>query len=102
MNELKKKTMLTIFTIFTSILFISFVILNVTFYHRERTNIERTVTFMNNANFMNRNIRPEDSNMVFMDYEVYTAIIDKNSVSIINNGFNNNDFDALEVAVDVW
>ncbi len=101
MNKLKVKTFTTIFSILSFILVVIIVVTNYQSYNREQENIKRNITRMDNLTFnfdknpFKQNEPPEDlNNHIIMDYEVYTVILNNDSVSDIishsENGTLNN------------
>ncbi len=102
MKELSKKTLLTLFIIFSSILFISLLTINVISYKREYDNINRNISFMDNKGFKDRNVKSTPENMIFMDYEIYTVNIKNGKVNnIINHGTYDNSFDIKKISNDL-
>ena len=84
MNDLKKKTFITIFSIFTLFLVIITVFTNVQNYTREYNNVKNNLLRVNNMNLDKLN---RQDNRIIMDYEIYTVLFDndKNILSIISH-----------------
>ena len=94
MKELNKKVFKIIFLILSLFIIIFIIIYNVSIYKKEYDNIHRNLTFIeekNNyddmfkPNYNSNMIRPMDKsfdNMMIMDYEVYSVIL--------NNGEDHN------------
>lgn len=91
MKKLKVKTFTTIFAILSLFLVSIIVVTNYQTYTREKENIKRNITRMNNIAFStNRNssFRPNEpptdlNNRIIMDYEVYTVILNNNTITNI-------------------
>lgn len=86
MKILKVKTFTTIFLMLSLFLFSIIVVTNYQTYKREKDNIKRNITRINNLSF-NANKKPFKPNLpvdlnnhIIMDYEVYTVILNNNSV----------------------
>ncbi len=86
MENLRKKTFLTIFIIISSFAVFFAAFFNIQTYHREYTNILNNLTRMRNLtlrkpNFPNKESINDDKlrNRKVMDYEVYTFILDENN-----------------------
>ena len=89
MENLKKKTFFTIFIIISLFAFIFAIFFNVQTYHREYTGILNNLTRIKNLTMERREpfdkeIKPisdeELRNRKFMDYEVYTFILNGNNI----------------------
>ncbi len=114
MKELRKKTILTIFTILTAILVTFLAVLNINSYRREYSNIERGLrVFDDRGRFQNAPPAPngndpggkmqkprELDNMMIMDNEVYTVRLtaDGEIESIVSHGTESGDFDVEGIA----
>lgn len=114
MKELRKKTILTIFTILTAILVTFLAVLNINSYRREYSNIERGLrVFDDGGRFQNAPPAPngndpggkmqkprELDNMMIMDNEVYTVRLtaDGEIESIVSHGTESGDFDVEGIA----
>ena len=112
MNELRKKTYLTIFIMLNIILIASLLIVNVRSYIRESENIERNLNILENRggfrgrgnnsgpegqdSMAERKMKPKDlENMMVMDYELYTVeLLDGEVFKVFNHGNESDDFDA--------
>ncbi len=88
MEDLKKKTFLTIFIIISGFAFIFAIFFNVQIYHREYTGILNNLTRMRNLTIqkhepLNKEMKPinddELRNRKVMDYEIYTFILNDNN-----------------------
>lgn len=117
MKELRKKTILTIFSILTAILITGLTLLNINSYRREYLSIERGLNVFDNrggfkegppgpngAGNGDLKQRPHDlDNMMVMDNEVYTVKLaaDGEIESIISHGNTSGDFDIENIAVSV-
>lgn len=116
MKELNKKVFKTIFVILSLFIVIGTVIYNVSSYKKEYNNVKRNLTFMEDRNTMkpegnppepkesNENIpEPQEQknpeNMMIMDYEVYTVVLNNKEIEkIISHGSNTSDFDIKEIS----
>ena len=113
MKELRKKTTITLFFIFTAILVASFLIMNIRNYEREYEGIDRNLNILENKggrmdNFPGgggpqpegRGFKPRElENTRIMDYEVYTVEIEDSQVTeIFNHGNSSEDFDVWSIA----
>ncbi len=116
MKELRKKTTITIFVIFTVILVASLTILNVLSYGRERVNIERNLNILENRGGRIKGVikgegdiwdgprlNPRElENTMIMDYEVYTVELSGlDIIKIFGHGNESSDFDAESIAKDI-
>lgn len=116
MKELNKKVFKTIFLILSLFLITGITIYNVSSYKKEYDSVKRNLTFMEERN----NVKPEGNppdlrdgndnipeleeqktpeNMMIMDYEVYTVILNNKEIEkIISHGSNTSDFDTKMIA----
>ena len=117
MKELRKKTILTIFSILTAILTAGLAILNINIYRREYLSIERALNVFDNrggfregppgpdgAENDDRGLKPRElDNMMIMDNEVYTVKLggDGEIESIIDHADSTGDFDIESIAASV-
>lgn len=98
MKKLKIKTFTTIFAIFSLFLISIIIVNNYQTYTREKENIKRNLTRLNNLAFDHNKgpFKPAEpkenlNNHIIMDYEVYTVILNSNGISnIINHSDKNN------------
>ena len=115
MKELNRKVFKTIFLILSLFIITGVVIFNVQSYKREYDNVKRNLTFMEDRNNKPEGNLPEPreldddvpepkeqknlENMMIMDYEVYTVVLDNKEIEkIITHGSNTSDFDTKEIA----
>ncbi len=98
MKKLTNKVFLTIFSILSFFLFISIFIYNTQNYREAYSNVYRTITFTEDSN--PKGPRPDNiDNMMIMDYEVYTVILDDNEIDrIIYHGNFETVFDIERIA----
>lgn len=84
MNELNKKVFETIFLILSLFLLIGVVGYNLSIYTKEYNDVRRNLSFIEDRDEFNH--VPEDrdlGNMMIMDYEVYTVILDEDEIERI-------------------
>ena len=102
MKELNKKVFKTIFLILTLFLITGILIYNITSYKKEYDNIKRNLTMMEERNHNKPPIPKEQNNqenMMIMDYEVYTIILNDNNIEkIISHGSNTSDFNIKNIS----
>jgi signal transduction histidine kinase len=113
MKELRKKTTITIFVIFSAILIVSLLMLNIRNYNRERESIEKNLNILENRSGLkdglngknkggkeNRKLKVRElENTMIMDYEIYTVELDDSEISkITGHGYESEDFDAESIA----
>ena len=101
MKKLTKKTFITIFSIISSFLIISLIIVNVESYKREYENIKRNLTTFNPVFRPNGKKEPELDKMMIMDYEVYTIKINNNHIENIISHGNKTDFDIDNISRNI-
>lgn len=117
MNELRRKTFLTIYAILTAILVTVLVLINIRNYNMERGNIERILNILDERGGMRNGERtpeaggmdgrmpgPRDpNNMMVMDYEAYTVVLDDKSEieTIYSHGNEADDFDIKSAAEEI-
>ncbi|MCR5508749.1 MAG: HAMP domain-containing histidine kinase [Lachnospiraceae bacterium] len=117
MNELRRKTILTLFSILTVILITALAALNINIYRREYMSIERGLNvFDNRGGFKDappgpdgtsgeaKKQKPRDiDNMMIADNEIYTVKLDTDGEisGIINHGSVSGNFDINKTAVTV-
>ncbi len=117
MKELRRKTFLTIYAILTAILVSALVMINIRNYNMERTNVERILNILDERGGMrNGEITPMDGgiaghmqgprdlgNMMVMDYEAYTVILDDNGEieTIYSHADETDDFDIGNAALEI-
>ncbi len=92
MNDLKKKTFYTIFSIISLFIVFSTFIYNYQIYMQEYHNIENNLTRM--KDFLNFDKNEEDNlnKRYIMDYYVYTILLDQNNRVIARISHNENKF----------
>ena len=97
MKELNRKVFITIFSILSLFVFIGISIYNLQSYKKEYDGLYRNLNFINDFKVPKNNdiVRPKEiDNMMFMEYEVYTIILEQDEVSkIIGHSNNNSKFD---------
>lgn len=114
MKELRKKTILTIFSILSAILITALTVLNINSYRREYSSIEHGLHIFDDkggfrggrpgpngsGNEENKPIPRDLDNMMIMDNEVYTVKLDKdgNITDIYSHGNTSDDFDIEKIA----
>ncbi len=115
MKELNRKVFKTIFLILSLFIVTGIIIYNVSSYKKEYDNVKRNLTFMDvkepfkpegnppePREFNEPMPEPRDrelDNMMIMDYEVYTIILNNNSIDrIINHSNNTSNFDIDSIA----
>ena len=109
MKKLKNKTFITIYSIFTSFIFIALFVYNMKTYNVEYKNIENNLMRMMRDrslkpnNMENEIFRDELDNRIIMDYEVYTVLLtkDNNIFDIINHSNDDTDFNSDSVALNI-
>lgn len=92
MKELNRKVFITIFSILSLFVLIGVIIYNAQSYKKEYDGLFRNLNFINEFKApKNTNIvRPKEiDNMMFMEYEVYTIILEQDQVSKIIGHSNN-------------
>ncbi len=105
MKELNKKVFKTIFIILSMFIIIGILIFNVSTYKKEYNSIKRTLTIMEDRD----SHRPDDKipnpsdreldNMMIMDHEVYTIILNNNQIErIINHSGSISNFNVKKIA----
>ena len=97
MKELNKKVFKTIFLILNLFLITGTLIYNITSYKKEFDSIKRNLTMMEERNH-SKPPEPveheEPENMMIMDYEVYTVVLNNKEIEkIVSHGTNISDFD---------
>lgn len=102
MKELKKKTFLTIFLIFTSFLLIITIFTNFQNYTREYNNIKNNLLRVNNIFYKGDKPNGID-NRIVMDYEIYTITYDSNNniVNIYTHTNEESNFDINTIASNI-
>lgn len=109
MKELNRKTFITIFLILSTFLISYLTFYNIRNYKKEYENIDRNLKFIEDRkekrepdNFNNKMEPREFDNMMIMDYEVYTVVLNNNSIDrIISHGNSTEDFDIQSIASDI-
>ncbi len=114
MKELNNKVFKTIFLILSLFIIFGVVIYNIETYKTEYENVKRNLTFMEDKNtikppelkeYNTSRISPKEheiDNMMIMDYEVYTVILNNKHIEkIISHGNNTNDFDVESIVKKV-
>lgn len=102
MKELKKKTFLTIFLIFTSFLLIITIFTNFQNYTREYNNLKNNL--LKGKNIFYRGFKPNEFEVsLVMDYELYTVLFDSNNniVNIFRHTNETTDFDIENIASNI-
>ena len=100
MKELNRKVFNTIFIILSIFIFIGLLTYNITIYNKEHHNISRNLSYREEVN----KPTPIDMNndldqMIIMDYEVYTVILNNNSIErIISHSNESTTFDIEYIA----
>ena len=99
MNELNKKVFETIFLILSLFLLIGVVGYNLSIYTKEYNDVRRNLSFIEDRDEFNH--VPEDrdlGNMMIMDYEVYTIILDDDEIErIVVHSNNQSNFNIEKV-----
>ena len=99
MNELNKKVFETIFLILSLFLLIGVVGYNLSIYTKEYNDVRRNLSFIEDRDEFNH--VPEDrdlGNMMIMDYEVYTVILDEDEIErIVVHSNNQSNFNIEKV-----
>ena len=102
MKELNKKVFKTIFLMLTLFLMTGILIYNITSYKKEYDNIKRNLTMMEERNHNKPPIPKEQNNpenMMIMDYEVYTIVINDNNIEqIIRHGSDTSNFEIEKIS----
>lgn len=107
MKELNKKTFITIFLLFSMFVIVSLVAVNLQNYNREFESIKRNLNIMDfkknhpqDVEFDNTQRNLGIDNMMVMDYEVYTVILNENNKidKIISHGNESENFNIKDVA----
>ncbi|MBR3161610.1 MAG: HAMP domain-containing histidine kinase [Bacilli bacterium] len=107
MKELNKKVFRTIFLILSVFIVLVIVVYNINIYSKEYNGVHRHLTFMDRDRFKpdDKGMEPKDrniDNMMIMDYEVYTVIINNNEIDrIISHNDNDSDFDIDKVSKSI-
>ena len=102
MKELKKKTFLTIFLIFTSFLLIITIFTNFQNYTREYNNLKNNLLKVKNIFY--RGFKPNEFEVsLVMDYELYTVLFDSNNniVNIFRHTNETTNFDIENIASNI-
>ena len=99
MNELNKKVFETIFLILSLFLLIGVIGYNLSIYTKEYNDVRRNLSFIEDRDEFNH--VPEDrdlGNMMIMDYEVYTVILDDDEIErIVVHSNNQSNFNIEKV-----
>ena len=99
MNELNKKVFETIFLILSLFLLIGVIGYNLSIYTKEYNDVRRNLSFIEERDEFNH--VPEDrdlGNMMIMDYEVYTVILDEDEIErIVVHSNNQSNFNIEKV-----
>ena len=99
MNELNKKVFETIFLILSLFLLIGVIGYNLSIYTKEYNDVRRNLSFIEDREEFNH--VPEDrdlGNMMIMDYEVYTVILDDDEIErIVVHSNNQSNFNIEKV-----
>ena len=107
MKELKKKTYMTIFAMLSLAVITVLVFVNVRNYATEKDRVDRILNTMDERGFGDRPggpgepepEKPDFQNMMVMDYELYTALIEDGEVTdVYSHGNTSEDFDAESIA----
>ena len=101
MKELSNKVFKTIFILLSLFIVIGITIYNASSYVEEYEDVKRSLEFREVKN--NNPLEPRVfDNMLIMDYEVYTVVLNNNQiVSIISHSNNQSDFDIKSIAESV-
>ena len=102
MKDLKKKTFLTIFLIFTSFLLIITIFTNFQNYTREYNNLKNNL--LKGKNIFYRGFKPNEFEVgLVMDYELYTVLFDSNNniVNIFRHTNETTNFDIENIASNI-
>ena len=99
MKELNKKVFETIFLILSLFLLIGVVGYNISIYIREYNGVRRNLSFAEERNEFNPGPENKDlGNMMIMDYEVYTIILDEDEIErIVVHSNNQSDFNIKKI-----
>ncbi|MBR1936241.1 MAG: HAMP domain-containing histidine kinase [Bacilli bacterium] len=114
MKKLNRKVFKTIFIILSLFIITGIIVYNVSSYKKEYDNVKRNLTFMVERNtskpegnppepkVFNESIPEKDKeldNMMIMDYDVYSVILNNNEIErIINHSKNTSNFDIDNIA----
>ena len=114
MKKLNRKVFKTIFIILSLFIITGIIVYNVSSYKKEYDNVKRNLTFMVERNtskpegnppepkVFNESIPEKDKeldNMMIMDYDVYSVILNNNEIDrIINHSKNTSNFDIDNIA----
>ena len=113
MKKLSNKVFLSIFLIFSIILISTVFFYNIQNYKEEYDNVDRILNFIEDNRFgrpfyiQGDNIFPNNNdrnldNMMFIDYEVYTIILNHNEIeTIIGHSNESDDFDIETIANEI-
>lgn len=113
MKKLSNKVFLSIFLIFSIILISTVFFYNIQNYKEEYDNVDRILNFIEDNRFgrpfyiQGDNIFPNSNdrnldNMMFIDYEVYTIILNHNEIeTIIGHSNESDDFDIETIANEI-
>ena len=116
MKELRKKTTITIFVIFSAILITSLLTINIRNYGRERESIEKNLNILENRGGLKNGLNVKNKggkddrkikfreleNTMIMDYEIYTVEINDSQITkIVSHGNESKDFDAESIAKSI-
>jgi two-component system, OmpR family, sensor histidine kinase CiaH len=93
MKRLRIKLFATIFTIITIFTVFIYLYSNIRYYNQEQKNISDVLQIASSNNFDDKKSR------IFMEYNVYTVILDNDGSykAIISHSFNDNDIDKDEI-----
>lgn len=114
MKELNRKVFKTIFLILSLFIITGIIVYNVSSYKKEYDNVKRNLTFMEERNASKPEGNPPEprefdesipeknkelDNMMIMDYDVYSVILNNNEIErIINHSKNTSNFDIDNIA----
>ena len=77
MKKLKDKTFYTIFLIFSSFLFITFVAVNSIYYIRVQEGVNKNLNKIVEPRDDSFSFKDDYKNKIFLDYNIYTIVMDK-------------------------
>lgn len=109
MKELKRKTYLTIFAMLSLILLTVFLFINIRSYSIEKREADRILNFLDDRGSEGQmfGVRPETGppdieNMMVMDHELYTALVEAGEVTaVFDHGNTSEGFDAESIAKQI-
>ena len=107
MKKLKKKTFITIYSIFSTFVLIAVLIYNLKSYQVEYDNVRNNLSRMMRDRMFrpmeNDEFREELDNKIIMDYEVYTVLLDKDDkiFDIISHSNDEENLDIKSIANNI-